>query len=99
MTVIGNYQYLLSYKKSNPTVPLENICCKETCEILHDTINSMEIERDHMEFIKRLGKQTINEKRLIDVRDSFIPTLQNMSYTLTEEGICKCVGNVPEKYK
>ena len=99
MTTIGNYKYILSYKNSNPTIPTGSDCCKKTCEMLHDTINSMEIERDGMEFIKRLGIQRINEKRLEDVRDAFIPTLQNMSFTLTEEGICKCVENVPEKYK
>ena len=99
MTVIGNYKYMLSYNDSKPTIPTGSDCCEKTCEMLRDTINSMEIERDHMEFIKRLGKQTINEKRLEDIRDSFIPTLQNMSYTLTDEGICKCVKNVPEKYK
>ena len=99
MTTIGNYQYLSSYKESNPVIPLGNACCKETCEMLHDTIESMETERNHMELIKELGTHRINEQRLRDIRDSYIPVLQNMSYTLTEEGICKCVENVPEKYK
>ncbi len=67
--------------------------------MLHDTIESMETERNQMELLKELGTYSINEKRLEDVRDAYIPTLQNMSYTLTDEGICKCVGNVPEKYK
>lgn len=98
MTTIGNYQYLLSYKRSNPTIPFGNACCKETCEMLHDTINSMEIERNHMELIKKLGAHRINEQRLDDIKNSFIPTLQNMSYTLTDKGICKCVENVPKRH-
>jgi hypothetical protein len=58
----------------------------------------MEIERDSTELMKKLGLQRINEQRLKDIRDAYIPTLQNMSYTLTDEGICKCVENVPERY-
>jgi hypothetical protein len=99
MTTIGNYQYLLSYKNSNPIIPLGNVCCKETCEMLYDTIDSMEIERNHTELIKELGAYRINEQRLMDIRDSYIPILQNMSYTLTDEGICKCTENIPDKYK
>lgn len=99
MTTIGNYQYLLSYKKSDPIIPTGDTCCKDICEMLHDTINNMEIERDHMEFTKKLGLERINEQRLKDIRDTFIPTLQNISYTLTDKGICACVKNVPEKYK
>lgn len=98
MTVIGNYKYISSYKSSNPIVPTTDTCCKEVCKMLHDTINSMEIERDSSELIKKLGLHRINEQRLKDVRDAFIPTLQNVSYTLTDKGICKCVENVPEKY-
>jgi hypothetical protein len=58
----------------------------------------MEIERDHMELIKELEAHRIDEQRLKDIRDAFIPLLQNMSYTLTDEGICKCVENVPRRY-
>lgn len=100
MTTIKNYKYIPSYKENVPIIPAENECCKEICTMLHETIDIMEKERDYISSMK-MELTTLPrgfEKRLDDVKNAFIPVLSNMSYTLTEEGICKCTERVPERY-
>ena len=100
MTTIRNYKYIPSYKENGPITPVENECCKEICTMLHETIDIMEKERYYISSMKEsVALPRGFEKRLDDVKNAFIPVLGNMSYTLTEEGICKCVERVPEKYE
>lgn len=106
MTTIRNYKYIPSYKENGPITPVENECCKEICTMLHETIDTMEKERDYISSMKEsVALKELAalprgfEKRLDNVKNAFIPILGNMSYTLTEEGICKCVERVPEKYE
>jgi hypothetical protein len=100
MTIIKNYKYIQSYKETEPIIPTEDGCCTEICAMLHETIDGMEKERDYIESMQ--GLMTLPRgfvKRLHDINKSFLPVLENMSYTLTDEGICKCVKKVPEKYE
>jgi len=100
MTTIRNYKYTPSYKENKPIIPTNGECCKEICTMLHETIDIMEKERDYISSMKEsIVLPRGFEKRLDDIRNAFIPVLGNMSYTLTEEGICKCVERVPEKYE
>lgn len=100
MTIIKNYKYIQSYKEAEPIIPTGDGCCKDVCSMLNDTIDSMEKERDGIESMQ--GHIILPRgfaKRLYDINKSYIPILANMSYTLTEEGICKCVKKVPERYE
>jgi len=87
------------YESNGPLIPIDDKCCQDVCTTLHDTISDLRKEYKGTEsLIEELARAPRGtEERQKQIIDG-LQILQDTSYTLTEEGICKCVEKYPSKY-
>lgn len=99
ITRISTFEPRPEYEENRPVIPTEDKCCRDTCTMLHDTIFDLYNEYNSIEStVRRLPRAPRStrgrQKEMLD----HMKILQDMSYTLTEDNICKCVEKYPQKY-